>query len=187
MAVPLNKRTTLCNVFLSLCGSFLLCISLSSCPYSAAYRLDEEPKYQVNEAHLGKWAAIATDENGTQRPVKMILTKQTDFEYGLTFTGYFDELNECRIAKNDTIRATGFLSMVGNKQFMNVQLHGVNYLAEFLFDNDKITILPLCEHFTNRIVKSSLDLRKAVTLHFRTRLYPLYDEPFCLREMVRVN
>lgn len=187
MALSTPKRFKPGFSFLLLLTAFSLTVILSGCPFSSAYQIDKEPQFLVDDNYLGKWAAITIDDIGMKRPVKMILSRKTDYEYDIIFTGYFDELNKRNIAYNDTIKGTGFMSLVDNRQFFNIKVKEQFYLAEFSFEDGKITMLPLCEHFTNRIVKSNEDLRKSIQWHFKTRLYPLYDDPFCLRNMVRVN
>ncbi len=117
----------------------------------------------------------------------MILTANDEQEYKVCFTGDFEALNDCHIAKNDSIQGTAFMSRIGDRKFLNLKVKGVYYIAEFVYEDDKISLLPLCEHFTNKIIKSGTEITGAIFLHFKTRLYPLYDEPFCLRNMVRVN
>jgi hypothetical protein len=70
---------------------------------------------------------------------------------------------------------------------MDLTIKSEHYIAEIKMENGKLSILPLSEHFTNRIVRSNDQLKQAIFLHFKTRLYPLYEEAFCLREMVKVN
>jgi hypothetical protein len=79
------------------------------------------------------------------------------------------------------------MSSVASRQFLNIQVKGQTYISEFVYKDEKISLLPLCEHFTVKIVRSNNELREALELHYKTRLFPLYDEPFCLKDMVRVN
>jgi hypothetical protein len=37
------------------------------------------------------------------------------------------------------------------------------------------------------MIMNNTDLRNSVELHYRTRVHPLYDNDFCLKEMIRVN
>ena len=187
MTVPFRNYRKLSNSFIGLLTAITALATLTGCPYSSVYHLDEQPQYQVDEACLGKWATMVTDETGRKSPVKTILSKKNDYEYEVIFTGYLGELNQCGIAINDTIRSTAYISIIDSRRFLMIRVKEENYIAEFIYDDDKISILPLCEHFTNRIVKSNRSLQKAIEMHFKTRLYPLYDEPFCLRNMVRVN
>jgi hypothetical protein len=168
-------------------ASVLLLVSLSGCPYSSAYTIDHEPQLEVNETLLGKWAGYNIDQRGEKRPVKMILSKRGDKEYGVLFTGYLDELTHCGIATNDTVQTVGNMASVDGREFMQIHFRAETYIAEVKLTDGKLSFLPLCEHFTNRIVKSSDDLKRSVFFHFKTRLYPLYDEPFCIYNMVKVN
>jgi hypothetical protein len=159
------------------------------CPYSSVYKIDAEPQNQVDESYLGKWMGIISPGEGirSKRVVRMALSRKTDFEYDILFTGHFDELKKYNLAKNDTIRATGFMSYVDGRMFLNARVADQNFITVFQYENDKISILPLNEHFTNRIIKSNEELRRSLLLHFKTRLYPLFDDQFCLREMTREN
>jgi len=187
MTVPVQNLPALVKRSAVYLTALFLLLMIYGCPYSSVYKIDTEPQYQTEETYTGKWATIATDENGRQRPVKMILSINNDYENDLCFTGYFDELNNCNIAVNDTIRGTAFMSVVDSRKFFNIKIKGENYISEVIYEDGKLSLLPLCEHFTTKIVKSDAELKRAVLLHFKTRLYPLYDELFCLRDIVKVN
>jgi len=117
----------------------------------------------------------------------MIVSKKNDYEYDISFIGRINGLRNFNVIKNDTLRATAFFSEAASRRFLNIDIKGQNYIAEFIYKNDKITILPLCEHFTSKIIKTNSELKQALESHFKTRLYPLYDDDFSIREMSRVK
>ena len=156
---------------------------LYGCPYSSAYKIDQEPSIPVEDIFIGKWATIAP--NGTA--IKMIIDKKNDYEYNINFTGNLNELKQFNIAKNDTLKTTAFVSEAATRRFLNIRLFSQYYIAEFIYKNDKITLLPLCEHFTSRLIKSDAEIKSSLEQHYQTRLYPLYDDEFCLRDMKRVE
>lgn len=166
---------------------YLLLITLCGCPYSSSYKLDNEPAFPVDSSILGSWATIINNNAGKALPLKLTITARTDNEYNLWFTGNIRDLKKFGFVKDDTLKCTGFISEVASRQFINIQAKGQYYIAEFIFQDDKVSILPLCEHFTNRIIKSGSQLRLGVVQHFQTRLYPLYDDEFCLKNLTRVN
>lgn len=160
---------------------------LTGCPFSSHCQLDETPMVQTDPALMGKWAAIATDEMGKQYPVKLIISEKTDKIYDLVFVGDLSKLNEYGFAMDDSLFAIGNISVIDNRQFMDITIKSEHYIAEIKMENGKLSFLPLSEHFTNWIVRSNDQLKQAIFYHFKTRLYPLYEESFCLREMVKVN
>jgi hypothetical protein len=160
---------------------------LYGCPYSSSYKIDTDPTVLADDGFVGKWATVALTDGGTTLPVKMIVAKRNDYEYDLCFTGQLNALQKFNVIKEDSIKATGFISEAANRRFLNLSLKGQYYIAEFIYKNDKITILPLCEHFTMKLVRSNAELRQALELHYKMRRYPLYDDEFCLKEMSRVN
>ena len=124
---------------------------------------------------------------GRELPLKMIVGKKNDYEYNISFTGNINDLRYFNVVKEDTLKCTGFISEAASRRFLNIEAGSQFYIAEFIYKDDKITLLPLCEHFTVKIVKSDAELKEALELHFRTRLYPLYDDEFSLRGMSKVN
>ena len=184
----MQRISKLARLTIILLSAFILVMVFCGCPYSTGFKVDNEPQYQVEEAYLGNWATLTGNENAELRKaVRMNVTKKSDFEYNLIFTGYFGELNRRNIAYNDTIKASAFISDVEGRKFLTANINGENYIAEFRYESNNISILPLAEHFTTKVIKSNDELRRSLMLHFKTRLYPLYDEPFCLRNMIRVN
>ena len=162
---------------------FLLC----GCPYSSAFKIDNDPTIPVEDILIGKWSTNTSDANGQPVDIKMIIDKKNDYEYNIDFTGNVHVLKRYVDIKNDTIRTTAFISEVDSRRFLNIHLFEQYYLVELIYKNDKITLLPLCEHFTSRLIKSDAEIRSSLEQHYKTRLYPLYDDEFCLKEMVRVE
>ena len=160
---------------------------LYGCPFSSPYKLDEEPGIYTEEILLGKWATMITTKDGTRQPVKMILGKKNDTEYSIDFTGYLSDLKPYRVIAYDSIKGTAFMSTVANRQFLNIEIKGQTYIAEVIYRNDKLSLLPLAEKFTAKYIKSNAELRLAVEVNIKTRVSPVYDETFCLWDMVRVN
>jgi hypothetical protein len=165
-----------------------LCILLCSCPYSSPYKLDDVPETYVDPSLLGKWATFVK-RPGTEReePVKMVLEKKNDMEYNISFTGNLDYLRPFHVVSSDTVSGTAFMSVVGRWQFLNVSIKSKVYIAEMVFKDDKLTLLPLVEHFTAKMILNNSALRNSVEFHYKSRVHPLIDEDFCLRDMVRVN
>jgi hypothetical protein len=161
-------------------------ILLTGCPYSSPYRLDSEPQAAIDPQYLGKWATMVETTNGMQ-PVKLILSEKNDKEYGLAITGYISDLKPYVAMAGDTIKGVAFLSIIRDAAFMNIVLGGQAYICKVDYFNNKLSILPLAEHFTAKYIKSGEQLRTAVEFHFNTRLRPIYDQSFSLKDMVRVN
>lgn len=160
---------------------------LYGCPYSSAFKIDSDPSIPVEDVFLGKWATVTSDQNGKSLSIKMIIDKKDDFEYNINFTGNISSLKRYIDIKDDTIKTTAFVSEAASRRFLNIHLFEQYYIVEFIYKDDKITLLPLCEHFTSRLIKSDAEIRPSLEQHYKTRLYPLYDNEFCLKEMVRVN
>ena len=167
---------------------FCLCISLCSCPYSSVYKLDDDPTLPVVNVLLGKWATFVKDPN-TQKdePVKLILSKKNEMEYNVAFVGYADQLRPYHVITADSVKGTAFMSIVDKNQFLNINIKSSIYIAEIKLKDDKLSLFPLVEHFTGKMIFSNDILRKSVEVHYKTRVFPLYDEDFCLKDMVRVN
>jgi hypothetical protein len=165
-----------------------LSVLLCACPYSSTHMLDESPGIYVEDELIGNWATfIVKPKTGKQEPVKVILSKKTDTEYTIAFTGSINELKPFKVINKDTVNGSAFMSTVAGKQFLNISVKGSNYIAEVIYKNGLLSIMPLSDHFTAKMVMSNYDLRNCVELHYKTRVHPLYDEEFCLKEMIRVN
>jgi len=173
--------------FILLFASCFCTVLLTGCPYGSVYNLDAEPTQPINEDYLGKWATLINNSTPYGEPVKLILTKKSETTYDVAFTGEVKELLKYRISLRDTLKGTGFLSQVNKWEFLNVDINGVVFIAQVLYDNNKLTLLPMAESFTNKYIGSGEQLRIALEFHMKTRLYPRYADDFCLRNMVRVN
>ena len=173
---------------LNIAMSFLICCLLSACPFSSAYKLDDSPAVYVDDALLGKWATFVKKPNSTkEEPVKLILGKRSDTEYDITLIGFIKELRPYRIATADSIKGIAFMSIVDGKQFLNISIKSQTYIAELRFKDDKLSVLPLVEHFTAKVIQNNSALRSSVEIHYKTRVHPMFDEDFSLKDMVRVN
>jgi hypothetical protein len=161
---------------------------LAGCPYSSSYKLDDAPSIYVEDVLLGSWACfVKKPGNDREEPVKLILSKKNDTEYNIAFTGYLDELKPFRILTNDTLKGTAYMSTLLGHQFLNIEIKARTYIAELQFENNTLSLLPLAEHFTSRIVHSSEALKQMLEFHYKSRTHPMFDEDFCLKDMVKVN
>jgi hypothetical protein len=168
--------------------SFLVSVSLCSCPYSSAYTLDEIPNIYVEEALLGKWITFIKKPGGNrEEAVYLNLSKRTDTEYNISFSGNLDELRPYKSITADSLTGTAFMSTVGDRQFFNIRINSRVYLAEFKLKADELSLLPLAEHFTAKMILNSEALRKSVDVHYKTRVHPILDDEFCLYNMIKVN
>ena len=166
----------------------IVSIVLCGCPYSSAYRLDETPQQSLDESLMGKWAvSIKKPGKVNEEAVKLSISKKNDMEYAVSITGYIDEIKPYIIFADDSVQGTAHLSMLANRKFLNLFIKDRNYIIEMKIENGKLSFLPLAENFTAKIVKNCGALRTAVEYHYKTRVRPMYDEDFCLKEMVRVN
>ncbi len=166
----------------------LMALLLCGCPWRSPWQLDAAPQLPADETLVGKWAAfVQKTRSGKAEPVKVIISAHTNTEYNIYITGYLDELRMFRGFNTDTIKGTGFLSAVGNHQVLNVHIQQDVYLCEVAWEKGKLSLLPLSEHFTQKMIKSNTVLRQALEFHYKTRLRPVYENEFCLLNMVRVN
>jgi hypothetical protein len=167
---------------------FSLSILLCSCPYSSPYQLDDTANIYIENDLLGSWATfVKKPASGKEEPVKLILSKKTDTEYNIAFTGKLDELRPFKLLYKDTVNGTAFMSTVAGRQFLNISIKGTNYIAELKFKDDMLSLLPLIEHFTGKMIQNNTELRNSVEFHYKTRVHAMYDDDFCLKEMVKVN
>lgn len=169
----------------------ILSVFLMGCPYDSPYNLDETPQQNIDESLLGSWATFVKKSGNAahskEDPVKIILSKRSDVDYDIAITGYIEELKPYHVITNDTIKGTGYLSDLSGKQFLNAYIHGKVYIAEVKREIGSISILPLSEYFTSRLVKNSRELRTAVEFHYKVKLSPGYDPFFSLKKLQRVN
>ena len=167
---------------------FFLSVALCACPYSSAYYLDETPTIYVEDALIGKWIAFVKKPNSNrEEAVYLNLSKKTDTEYNISFSGNTDELRPYKLITSDSLAGTAFMSTVDDRQFFNININSRVYIAELNFKADKLSLLPLAEHFTAKMIFTSEALRKSVEIHYKTRVHPILDDEFCLRDMVKVN
>lgn len=167
---------------------FFLSALLSGCPYSSTYQLDDAPTIYVEDALLGKWATYnKKPDSDKEEPVKLILSKKNDTEYNIAFIGFLKELRPYNVVTADSIVGTAFMSTVGGNQFLNINIKSHTYIAELRMKDDKLSLLPLVEHFTSKLIRDNAALRNSVDIHYKTRVHPMLDTDFCLRDMVRVN
>ncbi len=167
---------------------FLASILLCGCPYSSPYQLDDLPNIYTEDILLGKWAALVKKNNtGIAEPVQMILSKKNYTEYSIAFTGSIKELQPFRVVNNDSVFGTAFMSTINSLQFLNIKIKGRTYIAELKYENETLSLMPLAESFTSKMVLNNTSLRTCVEVHYKTRTRPTYDEDFCLKNMVKVN
>jgi hypothetical protein len=165
---------------------FFLSVTLCSCPYSSAYYLDETSGIYVDDALLGKWvASIKMPRSSREEKVYLTLSKRTDTEYNISITGNLDDLRPYKILISDSLSGTAFMSSVDGRQFFNIKINSRVYIAELVINNNKISLLPLAESFTAKMILNSADLRKSVEVHYKTRVHPLLSDDFCLRNMIK--
>ncbi len=174
--------------FIRLISAASACMLLYACPYSSTHVLDETPGIYVEDDLLGNWATfVKKPVSGKQEPVKVILSRKNDTEYNISFTGSLNELKPFRVIDKDSINGTAFMSTVGGKQFFNITIKDNIYIAEVILKNGLLSLMPLSEHFTAKMIMTNTDLRNSIAVHYKTRVIPLYDDDFCLRQMVKVN
>lgn len=163
-----------------------LSISLCACPYSSPYKLDDEPTIYVEDALLGTWNADVKKE-GLSRPVPVhvTLSRKSDTEYFIAFSGEINELKSFNIMAADSVQGTAFMSTVGENQFLNISIKSQTYIAEMKYKDGRLSLLPLVEHFTAKLVQNNAALRTCVAYHYRMRVHPMVDDDFCLRDMVK--
>jgi len=177
--------------FLHITVLFSLSIVLCGCPYESFYSIDAQPQQFVDEGLVGKWASFVQrpsfENEYTESPVKLIFEKKTDMEYDVAITGYLDELKKFRVVDNDTIHGTAFISVIDGRQFLNTNIKGKYYIAEIKRTDNSISLLTLAEKFTSKFVKSSDGLRNAISVHYRTKPEPVYDDWFVAKNLQKVN
>jgi hypothetical protein len=165
---------------------FFLSLTLCSCPYSSSYTLDETPNIYVEDALLGKWITFIKKPGSTKEDVVYLtLHKKTDLEYDISFSGNLDELKPFKHITSDSLTGSAFMSTVCGRQFFNIKINSRIYIAELILKEGKLSLLPLAEHFTGKMILNSGELRTSVDFHYKTRVHPTLDDDFCLRDMVR--
>lgn len=179
------------NKTLQLLLLFTVTLFLWGCPYDSPYGIDSVEKQDIDENLIGSWAIIMTkpsdDIHVKEDPVKIIFSKNTGLEYNIAITGNIDELRPYHMVTNDSIKGTAYLSTAAGKQFLNAFIKGKMYIAEINNDTAGLTIRCLSEHFTGKYIKSSIELRKAVELHYKFSASPAYDDYFVFKNLQKVN
>jgi len=161
-------------------------IVLCGCPYHSVHKIDTEPQLPTEESYLGNWIGSIKDETyGYTTKIKMNVSQKNEMVYNLNFIGFFGRTDKKKKPIQDTIKTTSYMSIINTRLLMNIESNGRVYIAEFKYENDQISLLPLAENFTNFIIKSDAELRYRIGYHYKTRLNPSYDESFCLRNMRR--
>lgn len=167
---------------------FFLSASLCSCPYSSPYNLDETPAIYVENDLLGNWSTFVKRPNGQRaEPITVTLEKRTDTEYDIIFSGYLEDLRPFVIITADSLKGTAFMSTVGPRQFLNIRIGPRNYIAELRLKDGRLSLLALAENFTAKMIFNSTALRNSVDFHYKTRVHPMLDEDFCLKDMIKFN
>ncbi len=186
MYLPENKTNQTFTVLFSFCAAISIMILLSGCPYNTSFPIEKNPQVEVNQSYLGNWKGKLIDEvTGNSKPVKINISKTDDFNYSVVITGKFQNVIYKR-NEEDSIFATMFISVINNKQIANVMFDKRVYFADVSYQNDQISFLPLAENFTSFFVKTDTELKNRIAYHFKTRLHPLYEESYCLRNLTRV-
>jgi hypothetical protein len=171
--------------------TFSLCIVLWGCPYESFYAIDTAPQQNIDEGLIGKWAAFVTrpsvENEFIESPVKIIFEKKSDMEYDVAITGYIDDLKKYRVIEHDTIKGTAFISVIDSRQFLNTFIKGKYYIAEIRRQDSSFSLLTLAEKFTSKFVKNSESLRNAISVHYKTKAQPSYDDWFVAKNLQKVN
>jgi hypothetical protein len=171
--------------FLLVGGSIYLC----GCPYDSPYNLDESPSENIDESLLGRWTTTISRPVGRHasnaRGVTVFFEKRTEMEYDIVITGAIEPLKTYDLVSRDSIKGTAYLSSLGGRRFFNAYIHGKVYLAELVKDSSFVSILPLAEYFTSKLVRNSKELHKALEFHYRVALQPAYDPLFSLVKLHR--
>jgi hypothetical protein len=166
---------------------FLLIVSLCACPYSSPYPLDETPGIYVEDTLLGNWGAFVNKPGKKAEPVTVSFRKRNDTEYDIAFSGYLEDLKPYMRITADSIAGTAFMSTVGDRQFLNIRINSRTYIAELRFKDGNLSLLPLAENFTSKMIFNSTALRNSVDFHYKSRVRPMLDDDFCLKDMVKFN
>ncbi len=142
----------------------------------------------VEDALLGKWTTLMKKPGSSrEEEIYLSLSKRTETQYNISITGNLDELRPYRVLISDSLTGTAFMSLVDDRRFFNININSRVYIAELLLKDDKLSLLPLAESFTAKMILNSAALRKSVEVHYKTRVHPLLDDDFCLRNMVKLN
>ena len=157
----------------------LMCALLCGCPYYSPYPLETEPTEQIQESWLGTWKR--TGNPGSEKTY-VTLSRSNDKEYGIAVSGSLKAFTSLTL--KDSIKATGYASTVDKLHFLNVFYNSRWYIVQVVEKDNKLSFLPLAEHFTTKIVTNSSALKTAVSYHFKHRQLAAYDD-IKLEEMQR--
>jgi hypothetical protein len=135
---------------------------------------------------VGEWLVPMTNDNKSE-DLRMSITRNGDSEYFIHFSSIPCNLKPFFRSTSDTIQAQAFISIVAEREVLNIEIADQTYLAEIVFRNDKFGLLPLSDHFTSKLVRNNAELRKALEIHFKTRVKALYADEFSLRNITKVN
>lgn len=102
------------------------------------------------------------------------ISQRTDTDYLIAVTGSISAFST--LSLRDSITGTGFTSTVDNNHFLNIFYNSRWYVVQVIEKENKLSLLPLAEHFTSKIVTNSIGLRTAVSYHMKHRLIAAYDE-----------
>ena len=64
-------------------------------------------------------------------------------------------LRHMNLLVQTVISGTAFMSTVGGRQFFNISINARIYIAQLIFKDDKLSLLPLAEHFTSKMILNS--------------------------------
>jgi hypothetical protein len=184
---PENKLRFARLIFKSVIGMASLFL-ITGCPYHSPHSLEDSPSNSINTSYLGKWKGSMTDEvTGEQTHVRLEIKPFSENEYSFELIGrILKRTDKKKRPLIDTLSAIGFISQVDNKQILNIKFRDQIYLSDITYTNDKISIMPLSDHFTSFMIRSSKQLRDVVSYHFKSRINPTYDESACLKNMTRI-
>lgn len=186
MYLPENKPNQPFTVLFSFCTAISIMILLCGCPYHTSFPIEKTPQVEVNQSYLGNWKGkLIDDVTGNNKPVKVNISNADDFNYSVVIMGRFQN-KSYKINEEDTVYASMFMSVINNKQIANVKFDNSVFFADVSYQNDQISFLPLAENFTSFFVKTDVELKNRIAYHFKTRLHPLYEESYCLRNLTRV-
>ena len=156
----------------------LICTLLCGCPYYSPYPLETEPATPVKDNWLGTWNWTSN----TKEKTFVTFSKQNEKEYAIAISGSLKAFTS--LALNDSLKASGYTTIVDNLVFLNVFYNSRWYIIQVIEKDNKISFLPLAEHFTTKIVTNSGALKTAVSYHFKHRQLAAYDD-IKLEEMQR--
>ena len=187
------------NKLTSFIVAFFLMMILQGCPYSSQFCIDTNPENPVDQRYLGKWKGNLTDDCGNSMPVDVTISRIDDYYYEFIFHGkFFDhppvkkhfwQFRKKRVqyTGEDSVVSNAYISYVNGREILNLNHDDLNYLVEINYEKDQLSLLTIGEGFSSKLMLSDKELRKSLEYHFKSRLFPMYDEGLCLRKMTRVQ